>query len=351
MADDENDGSCKLSILIWKAAFISSSGSSSSIARAWLFCKIFICWTYFASIISGNYSQVDKLWSITPVIYAWILVVDVETRGDNDAATSNNRTLLMAILATMWGLRLTYNFNRRGGYQWPPWKGDEDYRWAYLQKGFYIPALKNRLVWHIFNLIFISVYQNVLLLLIVAPSMVANLVALNPNDCFFSSSTSKTTSLNIWDAMATLLFLGFWMLEAIADNQQYAFQKEKYRRKNAGEPFEEEFANGYCRSGLYAYMRKPNYTGEQGMWCSYYLFSVAALWSVKESNTGISMMDCFFNCSLLGPVLLFLLFQGSGDMTEQITISKYPSYTKYQEQVPRYIPNFFSMSWQQKKKR
>ena len=24
--------------------------------------------------------------------------------------------------------RLTYNFNRRGGYSWPPWKGDEDYR-------------------------------------------------------------------------------------------------------------------------------------------------------------------------------------------------------------------------------
>jgi steroid 5-alpha reductase family enzyme len=330
--------SCKLSFLISK----SLEEPGSPISRACLFCMFFICWTYLTSILTGNYSQVDKLWSITPVVYAWIFV----DHHHNDAT----RTLLMAILVTIWGLRLTYNFNRRGGYQWPPWKGDEDYRWAYLQKGFFIPALKNRIVWHVFNFIFISVYQNILLFLMVAPaSMVANLVALNPNDCFVPPSSSTThLGLNIWDAMATLLFLGFWMLEAIADNQQYAFQTEKYRRKKAGEPLENDFAHGYCQSGVYSYMRKPNYTGEQGMWCIYYLFSVAALWSLE----GIRAIDCFFNCTLLGPVLLLFLFQGSGDMTEQITISKYPSYTTYQERVPRYLPKFFSSkSWQKEKKK
>jgi steroid 5-alpha reductase family enzyme len=34
----------------------------------------------------------------------------------------------MAALAAVWGLRLTYNFYRRGGYAWPPWTGEEDYR-------------------------------------------------------------------------------------------------------------------------------------------------------------------------------------------------------------------------------
>jgi hypothetical protein len=34
----------------------------------------------------------------------------------------------MAAVAAVWGLRLTYNFYRRGGYAWPPWTGEEDYR-------------------------------------------------------------------------------------------------------------------------------------------------------------------------------------------------------------------------------
>jgi len=287
-----------------------------------------ICFTYVTSILTRNYSQVDKLWSITPFLYAWILVV----AGDA-------RTLLMAVLATLWGLRLTYNFNRRGGYQWPPWKGEEDYRWAYLQKGFYIPVLKNRIVWHIFNFVFISVYQNILLFLIAAPSIAAHLVATNQGSCF---GTNAATSLNTWDGLATLLFLGFLLLETVADNTQYSFQTEKYQRKNAGEPLEGDYADGFCQSGVYAYIRKPNYTGEQGMWCSYCLFSVAALLSVN----GTSYIDCFFNCTLLGPVLLVLLFQGSGDMTEAITISKYPIYTKYQERVPRYLPSLRSQNKQ-----
>jgi steroid 5-alpha reductase family enzyme len=38
------------------------------------------------------------------------------------------RLVLMAAVSAVWGLRLTYNFYRRGGYGWPPWSGEEDYR-------------------------------------------------------------------------------------------------------------------------------------------------------------------------------------------------------------------------------
>lgn len=272
------------------------------------------------SLFSGNYSQVDKLWSIVPFVYAWILVVPGDTR-----------TLLMAILATLWGLRLTFNFNRRGGYHWPPWTGDEDYRWELLQKGVYLPFLKNRVYWHIFNFVFISGYQNILLFLIATPSVVANLVARNHNDCF--SESASPNSLTVLDGVASILLLGFLLLETVADNTQYNFQTEKYRRKNAGEPLAGDYADGYCQSGLYAWMRKPNYTGEQGIWCAYYLFSVASL-------EGMPLINRIFNPTLLGPVLLLSLFQGSGHMTEQITISKYPSYVNYQERVPLYLPFF-----------
>jgi len=71
-----------------------------------------------------------ELWSITPFVYCWILVFDA-------------RTLLMAIVATVWGCRLTYNFVRWGGYSWPPWRGDEDYRWLELQQGKLVGILTN----------------------------------------------------------------------------------------------------------------------------------------------------------------------------------------------------------------
>jgi steroid 5-alpha reductase family enzyme len=87
--------------------------------------------TFVTSSLTGNYSQVDKLWSVIPFVYCWIVVTDA-------------RTVLMAIVATLWGVRLTWNFNRRGGYKWPMWDGDEDYRWKHLQDGALLGILRNK---------------------------------------------------------------------------------------------------------------------------------------------------------------------------------------------------------------
>lgn len=303
--------------------FFSALQQPGPIAWVWQTCLCFMGLTYVASLASGNYSQVDKLWSVTPVIYAWMLVVVVDDNNDS-------RTLLMAVLVTLWGCRLTYNFHRRGGYRWPPWTGDQDYRWAYLQKGFYIAALQNRIVWHVFNFVFISVYQNILLCLLAMPSAVAYLVAVNYNGCF----PDATTACNVLDYVATILLLAFLYLETKADNTQYAFQTEKYRLQQAGATRHGHFRDGFCQSGVYAWMRKPNYTGEQGIWCAYYLFSVASLWSVHT----IPWYARCCNASVTGCVLLMLLFQGSGHMTEQISITKYPAYKEYQKKVPLYVP-------------
>ena len=67
--------------------------------------------------LTRNCSQVDKLWSVMPVVYAWVMA---------DAAGFTPRALLMAFLLTAWGVRLTYNFGRRGGYSWRFWEGEED---------------------------------------------------------------------------------------------------------------------------------------------------------------------------------------------------------------------------------
>ena len=101
--------------------------------------------------ITGNVSQVDKLWSLMPPIYAWALVA---------FTGAHPRQVLIASLITVWGLRLTYNFARKGGYAWKFWEGEEDYRWAVLRKK---PGFSNPIVWFIFNLLFISVYQSFLI--------------------------------------------------------------------------------------------------------------------------------------------------------------------------------------------
>jgi steroid 5-alpha reductase family enzyme len=299
---------CNLNELFYQALF-DSKEHPTGILLSIYFCIGIILVSFVVNVLSGKYSQVDQAWSIVPLLYAWFVVND-------------ERTLLMALLATVWGCRLTWNFNRRGGYSFPPWKGEEDYRWSYLRRGFMIPWLKNPFLWTIFNFTFICLYQHFLLWLIASPSTVASLV---------SSSCGKTP-LNWLDYVASLLLLTAVVVESVADNQQFAFQAEKYRLIAAGATLTGEYADGYKQSGLFAFVRKPNYACEQCVWISFYLLSVAA-----------TQGEQLWNWSGMGWVLLCLLFQGSGWFTESITISKYPKYKEYQKTTPLYIPNPFQL--------
>ena len=253
---------------------------------------------FVTSEVTRNYSQIDKLWSLVPPVFAWYFA---------GASGWKPRLVLMALLATAWGARLTFNFWRRGGYAWPPWSGVEDYRWAVLRAN---PLLAGPWRWRLFNLGFVSLYQVLLLLLITLPSVVA---------------AGAARPLNLLDAGAAALFIAFLLLETAADQQQYDFQTEKHRRRAAGEPLDGDMARGFRTSGLFALARHPNFAAEQAIWCSFYLFGVAA--------TGQ-----WLNWSVIGAVLLILLFQGSTQFTEKISLGKYPAYAEYRRRVPRFLP-------------
>ena len=295
------EGSCDLLGLALEG--ISSDGSPYKMAIFTCAIVISLCW--LASILSGNYSQVDKIWSIVPFIYTWYPVCD-------------SRTLLMACLATIWGLRLTWNFKRRGGYRWPPWQGDEDYRWEVIRTGGFLKILTNPVVWHVFNLTFVSIYQNLLLLAIAAPSYVAFTLA--------TSCHSYSRPINELDVVSAILFLAFVVIEGVADNQQYTFQTEKNRLKKEQGKLYGEYADGFKQSGLYAIVRKPNYAAEQSIWIIFYVFTIAA--GAKWNNW-----------SGFGSFFLVQLFSLSGWFTERITRSKYSAYDEYAKRVPMYIPN------------
>jgi len=59
-----------------------------------------IAYTFIVGQVTGNNSQVDKLWSIVPIVYTWYMTY----KGG-----WNERMVLMSALATIWGVRLTYN--------------------------------------------------------------------------------------------------------------------------------------------------------------------------------------------------------------------------------------------------
>ena len=164
---------------------------------------------FVLSEITRNCSQFDKLWSILPVVYAWLFAYQSDW---------NPRLVLMAGLVSVWGIRLTYNFGRRGGYSWKFWAGEEDYRWEVLRQR---KEFQSKWVWTLFNLLFISLYQNALVLMFTLPPIVA--------------WQAKDKPLGAADWLFAALFVGLVVVETIADQQQWNFQTEKYRKKAAGE--------------------------------------------------------------------------------------------------------------------
>ncbi len=256
---------------------------------------------FLVSEITRNCSQVDKIWSIVPLLYAWVIAY---------YGHFETRVLIMAILVSVWGMRLTYNFSRRGAYKLKFWQGEEDYRWAILRED---PAFNTRTKWFFFNLGFISFYQNALIFLFVSP-MILTLNAEN--------------SFGFFDIAITCLIIGFIIFETIADQQQWIFHLQKNKLKNEKRTMPDVYAKGFVAEKLWRLSRHPNYFAEQSIWICFYFFSVIA--------TGT-----WFNWTVLGCVLLLVLFQGSSDFSEGISLKKYPQYQNYKQKTNRFIPAFW----------
>jgi steroid 5-alpha reductase family enzyme len=274
----------------------------SPLAVAFLACAAVILGCWILSLITGECSWTDRIWSIAPVGYvAWFAA---------QAEPVDARLVLMAVLVAAWGTRLTFNFARKGGFK----SGGEDYRWAVLR------ARMAPWQYQVFNLVFIAGYQNLLVFLFTLPAW----AALAPGAGLFglgATGVAAPLPLGPLDAVATALFLLFLTGETIADNQQWAFQEDKRGRAARGEPITAQFVT----TGLWRYSRHPNFFCEQSIWWSFYLFSIAA-------GAGV------VNPSIIGPGLLTLLFLGSTQFTESITLSRYPRYAEYQRTTSRLIP-------------
>ena len=245
------------------------------------------CWVL--SILTREYSWVDRLWSVVPAVYCLIVAIDLEFQSA--------RVNVMTVLATMWGIRLTFNYARKGGY----WIGGEDYRWIYLRKQM------SKLEFQLVNVVVVAVGQMAVVWLFTSP--------------VHQAWVHSTQPMGWLDFVAAGVFLALLIFESIADAQMWRFQQNKKRLIKEGVEVKQPFID----SGLFGFSRHPSYFCEMGMWVTFYAFAV--------SSSGQ-----FWHWTGLGCLLLILVFQGSTRLAEKISGKKYPTYSKYQARVPKLIP-------------
>lgn len=291
-------------VFSWITGFSLSTLQEETLLIVGIVCCISIAYCFIAGEVSRNNSQMDKLWSILPIFYTWIIAV----KGGLQI-----RLVLIAVVVTIWGIRLTYNFAKKGAYSIKFWEGEEDYRWKYLrsQKPF-----KNKIVWAIFDFGFISLWQNIVVLGITLPAL---------------AIMESSEPIGVFDILSFVFALGFLVCEVIADRQQNKFQTKKYDYLNSGLSLNElpyPYNRGFCVDGLWNRIRHPNYLGEQGIWVSLYTMTIGA---------GVTAYGVF-NWSVTGCILLILIFAGSSRMAESLSCAKYKEYPKYIASVNKYLP-------------
>ncbi|KAJ3082759.1 hypothetical protein HDU99_001662 [Rhizoclosmatium hyalinum] len=201
-----------------------------------LICSFFVILTFGMGTYTGNYSSVDRLWSITPVIYTVNYLIVYIVRG----YALNSRLLCMALLVSSWGVRLTFNFWRKGGY-----------------------SLSEETAFD------------------VAVSGIGNV------------------DWQLLDSIAACLFVVLLVIETVADQQQWNFQEKKWGMIKAGKKVENlpaPYNLGFLTSGLFAYSRHPNFFAEFSMWWTLCLFAVSASgdWTNYEALLGAALLNLLF---------------------------------------------------------
>ncbi|EPS44305.1 hypothetical protein H072_1704 [Dactylellina haptotyla CBS 200.50] len=293
-----------------KRAFQDAYQQTDPLATSILASVILSGLTLIVSEITRNFSQVDRLWSILPAIYIvhyshWASLNNVHS----------DRVDTAAVIAVIWSVRLTFNYWRKGGYQW----SSEDYRWDVIRAAIGKPAF------FIMNITFISFMQNFLLVAITTPVYLFLVVAKN-----FPQSEVATTADTVFSRGMMLAVI----LEFFADQQQWSFHQAKQSYKTTSKVpagyDKAELDRGFLYSGLWAFSRHPNFVGEQLFWVLLYQWSAF-------------VTDSIYNWAGMGALMYLFLFQGSTWLTELITSNKYKDYKIYQKHVSMFLPRVQSI--------
>ncbi|EPX71830.1 steroid oxidoreductase superfamily protein [Schizosaccharomyces octosporus yFS286] len=263
------------------------------------------------SVQTGNMSQVDRAWPILPAAFSVHFLIYGTLFN-----IASRRLMIMVFLQLLWSVRLTYNYYRKGGYK----RGSEDYRWVTVRHN--MPPY----LYPIFHFLYIHIIQTLHLYWLACPTYIA-MVAGNAR------------SFGLLDCVALELFMFTFVVEIIADQQQWDFYQARELYNNNEEiPGHLNFelmtlAKGFNTNGLFKWSRHPNFLAEQVIWFVFYFFGALA------SKTWI-------NWTILGPLGLVGVFQASTRLTEMISVKKYPLYSLYSQKVGRFFPRLDGSHWE-----
>lgn len=204
---------------------------------------------FFAFFLVAQYirnnSIVDMGWGSGFVLVAFVILISQGAYVE--------RNLLITLLVTIWGGRLTYYIVRRN------WGKPEDFRYAKWRKE-WGKWLVPRAFLQIFML------QGVLMLIIGYPIIVVNA---NPQP-----------GLNFIDYLGLLIWITGFIFESVGDKQLAEFKKDPANKGHV------------IQSGLWKYTRHPNYFGEATMWWGIFLLTISVPlgWSAVISPLTITLM-------------------------------------------------------------
>lgn len=258
-----------------------------------------------------------------PVVYTWIHIFYKCHKVSffssfllsGSCVTLNNSAVLYGILVTLWGIRLTFNFARRGGYS----RGSEDYRWSHVRS---IPSLQHPIIWEIYSFSNIALFQTSLLWALALP--IINI---------------STGPIGAKDIVLGSLFLLFLTFETICDEQQQRFQRAKRAVQNQKQTSlnnnEEQkyLLYGFCFTGVFGYSRHLNVFCEGCIWVT---IAMASL--LHGGFVWWQWVGCF--------TLEMLVTFSTACITEKLSQEKYPLYAVYKKTTPMLIPTFRSTTLQ-----
>lgn len=238
---------------------------------------LFMTVMYVIAQIKRDNSIVDIGWGLGFVLI--VLVTMWAVPGVTE------RQLLVAVLVSIWGIRLASHIYWRGRG-----KG-EDYRYVAMRKGW-----GNKAAIRAFFRVFML--QGVIMLVVAYPLI------------YLQHDSGK--GLSLLDGIGAAVWLFGFLFEAVGDYQLLRFVK---RRKRPDQIMTE---------GLWRYTRHPNYFGEALLWWGVYLIicSTEGGWMLFYSPVAIT----------------FLLLKISGIPLLEKKYAANPAYQAYKRRTNAFIP-------------
>lgn len=246
-------------------------------AGAVIFALMLVLW--LVSLLLRNSSIVDIFWGFGFVLSAWVYYY---LTPDGFII----RKLLIAGLATIWGLRLTIHVLTRN------WGKPEDFRYQKWRN-------ESGKVWWIKSLFQVFILQGFLMWIISTPLLAAQY-------------SNLPASLTLFDYLAVIIWIIGFYFETVGD-----LQLTKFRSNPANK-------GKILNTGVWHYTRHPNYFGDSAQWWGYYLFALAAggWWTI------------------FSPIImtLFLVKVSGVALLEKTMKDTKPGYREYMENTSAFIP-------------